>query len=311
MVFGKPDPQVIQLSRQLDAAGTRFQRFADELFGLHEQFDGRWRNAEQLAELKRLARQAEDLAREFNQQSRAPDPEASHLLAAYARKAGIAAVALLSPLLVGMGEEIGSELYQRWFDPTVSAAEQATDAAAKVEVCAVNVFLDQADNPNGPATTSEPSDEDEDDDVHPTRTDLEAPPALPKKAETDGDKTPDLAIDELDPTNPLLIFDDGTGVEMPGDLLIGRRPDPSVRDEPGRLHTLTMTDDSQAVSRNHVELRRDGDETLIIDCGSANGTFVEATPGELTRLEVEAPHQLRDGERVIFGKRWFEYRACG
>lgn len=106
-----------------------------------------------------------------------------------------------------------------------------------------------------------------------------------------------------------MLFDDGVAVELPGDVLIGRRPDPGVRDDPSRLHTLTMTDDSQAVSRNHVELRRRLDEVSIVDCGSANGTFVEATPGELTRLDAEAPHVLRDGERVVFGKRWFEYRA--
>ncbi len=112
-----------------------------------------------------------------------------------------------------------------------------------------------------------------------------------------------------DQSIPLLLFDDGVAVELPGDVLIGRRPDPGVRDDPSRLHTLTMTDDSQAVSRNHVELRRRLDEVSIVDCGSANGTFVEATPGELTRLEAEEPHVLRDGERVVFGKRWFEYRA--
>lgn len=114
---------------------------------------------------------------------------------------------------------------------------------------------------------------------------------------------------EDDTSIPLLLFDDGVAVELPGDVLIGRRPDPGVRDDPSRLHTLTMTDDSQAVSRNHVELRRRDDEVSIVDCGSANGTFVEATPGELTRLDAEAPHMLRDGERVVFGKRWFEYRA--
>lgn len=112
-----------------------------------------------------------------------------------------------------------------------------------------------------------------------------------------------------DQSIPLLLFDDGVAVELPGDVLIGRRPDPGVRDDPTRLHTLTMTDDSQAVSRNHVELRRRDDEVSIVDCGSANGTFVEATPGELTRLDAESPHMLRDGERVVFGKRWFEYRA--
>lgn len=112
-----------------------------------------------------------------------------------------------------------------------------------------------------------------------------------------------------DQSIPLLLFDDGVAVELPGDVLIGRRPDPGVRDDPTRLHTLTMTDDSQAVSRNHVELRRRDDEVSIVDCGSANGTFVEATPGELTRLDAESPHMLRDGERVVFGKRWFEYCA--
>ncbi|MEZ5382179.1 MAG: FHA domain-containing protein [Microthrixaceae bacterium] len=144
----------------------------------------------------------------------------------------------------------------------------------------------------------------------------EAPPAeedddKPAGA-SGGDDTNEAAwaggLDD-DQSIPLLLFDDGVAVELPGDVLIGRRPDPGVRDDPSRLHTLTMTDDSQAVSRNHVELRRREDEVSILDCGSANGTFVEATPGELTKLDPEAPHLLRDGERVVFGKRWFEYRA--
>ncbi len=158
MAFRKPDPDTIELTRQLDSASNKFQLLSEELFGLHEQFDGRWRNAEQLAELKRLARQAESLAGEFRQQSQRPDPQAAHHLAAYGRAAGLAAVALISPLLVGMGEQIGSDLYQRWFDPTAAAAEAATDAAAQLESFA-NLYLSQLADPSEPLAETSREDE--------------------------------------------------------------------------------------------------------------------------------------------------------
>lgn len=172
--------------------------------------------------------------------------------------------------------------------PSAPEADWAADPASYDEVGAADADLATATRENSAVTESAPRSDSGDD---------------TNEREWDSDGLED------DTSIPLLLFDDGVAVELPGDVLIGRRPDPGVRDDPSRLHTLTMTDDSQAVSRNHVELRRRDDEVSIVDCGSANGTFVEATPGELTRLDAEAPHVLRDGERVVFGKRWFEYRA--
>jgi uncharacterized protein YjbI with pentapeptide repeats len=107
----------------------------------------------------------------------------------------------------------------------------------------------------------------------------------------------------------LLLFDDGSTLPINTGYLIGRRPNPDAVGE-GSLQALAVNDESQSVSRNHAILRVDGWELLISDCGSANGTHVEVGD-HMERLEPGVTYPLSDGQRVVVGTRWFEFRSAG
>jgi hypothetical protein len=107
----------------------------------------------------------------------------------------------------------------------------------------------------------------------------------------------------------LLLFDDGNTLPINTGYLIGRRPNPEAIGETS-LQALAVNDESQSVSRNHAILRVDGWELLISDCGSANGTHVEVGD-HMERLEPGVTYPLSDGQRVVVGTRWFEFRSAG
>ena len=104
-------------------------------------------------------------------------------------------------------------------------------------------------------------------------------------------------------------FEDGTTATIDSSYLLGRRPDARAIGEPD-LQLLVVTDDSQSVSRNHVIARVDGWDLYLIDYGSANGTHVEVD-NDLFQLVPGEPYRLADGQRVLIGTRWFEYKANG
>ena len=60
----------------------------------------------------------------------------------------------------------------------------------------------------------------------------------------------------------------------------------------GRECELPLFSDS--ASRRHAEVYADGDDFLVRDLGSKNGTFVNGEP-------VERPHRLRPGDRIGVG----------
>jgi len=71
----------------------------------------------------------------------------------------------------------------------------------------------------------------------------------------------------------------------------------SVTKEPvviGRLSTNDVVLSDPNVSRRHAELRRDGGLWTIVDLGSTNGTIVNG--------KLAGEHQLKDGDRLTFGK---------
>ena len=55
-------------------------------------------------------------------------------------------------------------------------------------------------------------------------------------------------------------------------------------------------------SRFHAEIKQEGDQVLLIDAASANGTF-------LNGLRVTAPIPLRPGDRIQLGQTEIEYSA--
>jgi hypothetical protein len=62
----------------------------------------------------------------------------------------------------------------------------------------------------------------------------------------------------------------------------------------GRGSTATIRLDDTGVSRNHAEVRREGDDVVLVDLGSTNGTTVNGRPVERVRLTP--------GDRIELGR---------
>lgn len=68
----------------------------------------------------------------------------------------------------------------------------------------------------------------------------------------------------------------------------------------GRADTCDVQVADAGVSRRHAEVRREGDEWVVIDLGSTNGT-------EVNGKRVNR-HRLNAGDRMLFGETFLEFR---
>jgi hypothetical protein len=71
----------------------------------------------------------------------------------------------------------------------------------------------------------------------------------------------------------------------------------------GRLSSNDVVLSDPNVSRRHAELRHQNGRWLLIDLGSTNGTMVN---GKLIR-----EHELKDGDRLTFGKSELTFKEAG
>ena len=101
-----------------------------------------------------------------------------------------------------------------------------------------------------------------------------------------------------------LEVDDGTIVELDHELLIGRNPDGDEHPDRAGLRPIKVV--GEKVSRSHLEVRYQGWDILVADCGSTNGTFVVPHPGgQVSALESGRAQLLEPGATVYFGSRSF------
>jgi hypothetical protein len=101
-----------------------------------------------------------------------------------------------------------------------------------------------------------------------------------------------------------LQLDDGELVELDQELLIGRNPDRDTDPQRRRLRRVRLHGDK--VSRSHLEIRFQGWEVLVADCGSMNGSFVVPDPGgQVVTLEPGRSQMVQPGATVYFGSRSF------
>lgn len=68
----------------------------------------------------------------------------------------------------------------------------------------------------------------------------------------------------------------------------------------GRLGGSEVEVDDPGASRRHAEIRRQGDEYVVVDLGSTNGTLVNDSP--ITEATLE------DGDRITIGRTVLEFR---
>ena len=83
-----------------------------------------------------------------------------------------------------------------------------------------------------------------------------------------------------------------------------RRPYPLSKDvlTIGRIDTSDISLSDAGVSRQHAEVRREGDEWVVVDLGSTNGTIVNGKP--IRR------HRLAQGDRIEVGETTIEFRGA-
>lgn len=68
----------------------------------------------------------------------------------------------------------------------------------------------------------------------------------------------------------------------------------------GRISGSEIEIEDPGASRRHAEIRRQGDEFVVVDLGSTNGTLVNDTPVSEATLE--------DGDRITIGRTVLEFR---
>jgi len=87
----------------------------------------------------------------------------------------------------------------------------------------------------------------------------------------------------------LVLTDDGREWPLAGD-----------RSVIGRLGGSEVEVDDPGASRRHAEIRRQGEEYVVVDLGSTNGTLVNDSPISEATLE--------DGDRITIGRTVLEFR---
>lgn len=101
-----------------------------------------------------------------------------------------------------------------------------------------------------------------------------------------------------------LVHEDGTTIELTGDLLVGRDPG-----EPQDATPVPVDDPQLSLSRVHARILLDSWEVRIEDAGSSNGTFVAGSDGQWKRLEAGVPTTLHVGENLALGAYVLRYDA--
>ena len=64
---------------------------------------------------------------------------------------------------------------------------------------------------------------------------------------------------------------------------------------------LTMFDPETKVSRRHARIYRQGEQFLVEDLGSVNGTIVNSVNGGSIRLNTKSPRVLSAGDELKLG----------
>lgn len=107
-------------------------------------------------------------------------------------------------------------------------------------------------------------------------------------------------LDEV--TELRLVLDTGERVDVVGDGLIGRRPDP----QPGIVHVVCVDDPARSVSKVHLAFGLDGSGPgmlWVTDRGSTNGSVVVSPSGAESALPPGARAVVGVGWTVRFGER--------
>ena len=125
------------------------------------------------------------------------------------------------------------------------------------------------------------------------------------------DQRTGVLIDGRRPPLGLLVLDIGSTFVLDDNYLLGRNPEVDEAVIRSRLRPIRLDDDSGTLSRVHAEIRLEGWDVLLIDRGSANGTYI-AAGGQAgwNRLAPNTPVVLSPGTHVRTGRRMFTFESA-
>ncbi len=125
------------------------------------------------------------------------------------------------------------------------------------------------------------------------------------------DQRTGVLVDGRRPPLGLLVLDIGATFVLDDNYLLGRNPEVDEAVIRSRLRPIRLDDDSGTLSRVHAEIRLEGWDVLLIDRGSANGTFLAAAgQSGWTRLQPHQPVVLAPGMHVRVGRRTFTFESA-
>ncbi|MFJ6678189.1 FHA domain-containing protein [Microbacterium sp. NPDC091382] len=111
-------------------------------------------------------------------------------------------------------------------------------------------------------------------------------------------------IEDVPPRSPSrgrIRLADGRVVELERTVIVGRRPR-STRPAENDLPTLVAVDGPQHdISRNHVEIRAEGEHVLAVDLASTNGTVLLRGGHDPVRLHPNEPTMVIDADVLDLG----------
>jgi hypothetical protein len=125
------------------------------------------------------------------------------------------------------------------------------------------------------------------------------------------DQRTGILVNGRRPPLGLLVLDIGSTFVLDDNYLLGRNPEVDEAVIRSELRPIRLDDDSGTLSRVHAEIRLDGWDVLLIDRGSANGTYI-ATAGQQgwNRLAPNNAVVLSPGTHVRTGRRMFTFESA-
>ena len=125
------------------------------------------------------------------------------------------------------------------------------------------------------------------------------------------DQRTGILVDGRRPPLGLLVLDIGSTFVLDDNYLLGRNPEVDDAVIRSQLRPIRLDDDSGTLSRVHAEIRLNGWDVLLIDRGSANGTYIAAAgQSGWNRLAPNQPVVLSPGTHVRTGRRMFTFESA-
>lgn len=100
-----------------------------------------------------------------------------------------------------------------------------------------------------------------------------------------------------------IALDDGRVVPLDVTVLLGRNPQRRPEDPITQL--VPSSGDGRTIDRTHVMIGLDTLGVFVLDRDSSTGTAVLLQDGSLEELRPELKRYVGDGQRVVYGERWF------